>query len=226
MWIIDSVIDHTISISRYNPLARRSYIKLPKELDHPRKGLTNIQITDDYDCFKWCLVRYLNPASHDPPRITKANKDFTQKPDFKDIKFAVKIRGISKIEKKSSIGVSVFSYKNNEKHSIYVLKKCCEEKNVDLFLIGEGKIRYALIKDSNTFMYDHSLCRGRKHFFRYCLYVFITEEIFKRHIKDCFKSNGKQRIIMPKKGEYIKFKHFERKVKSPIMISADFESIL
>ena len=29
-WIIDSVIDHTISISVYNPLAGSSYIKLPK----------------------------------------------------------------------------------------------------------------------------------------------------------------------------------------------------
>ena len=29
-WLIDSVIDHTISISKYNPLAGNSYIKLPK----------------------------------------------------------------------------------------------------------------------------------------------------------------------------------------------------
>ena len=29
-WIIQSVIDHIISISKYNPLARSSYIKLPK----------------------------------------------------------------------------------------------------------------------------------------------------------------------------------------------------
>ena len=57
---IDSVIDHTISISKYNPLAGSSYIKLPKELDHPRKGLINVQNTDDNECFKWCLVRYLS----------------------------------------------------------------------------------------------------------------------------------------------------------------------
>ena len=38
-WIIDSVIDNTVSISKYNPLAESSYIKLRKELDHPRKGL-------------------------------------------------------------------------------------------------------------------------------------------------------------------------------------------
>ena len=38
-WIIDSFIEHTISISKYNPLAGNSYIKLPKELDHPRKKI-------------------------------------------------------------------------------------------------------------------------------------------------------------------------------------------
>ena len=36
-WIIDSVIEHNISISKYNPLAGSIYIKLLKELDHPRK---------------------------------------------------------------------------------------------------------------------------------------------------------------------------------------------
>ena len=70
----------------------------------------------------------------------------------------------------------------------------------------EGKRHYVLIKDFNYFMCDHSLHYGRKHFCRYCLHAFITDEI-KRHIKDCFKINGKQRIIMPKKGEYVKFKN-------------------
>ena len=75
-------------------------------------------------------------------------------------------------------------------------------------------------------MYDHTLYRGRKYFCRYCLQAFSTEKILKWHVKDCFKINGKQRIIMPKKGEYIKFKNYERKIKSPLTIYADFESIL
>ena len=48
-------------------------------------------------------------------------------------------------------------------------------------------------------MFDLSLHRGRKYFCHYCLYALITEEIFKRHIKDSFKINGKQKIKMPKK---------------------------
>ena len=75
-------------------------------------------------------------------------------------------------------------------------------------------------------MYDYTLDCGRKHFCRYCLQAFSTQEILKRHLKDCFKINGKQRIILPTKGEYVKFKNYERKIKSPFIIYADFESVL
>ena len=58
----------------------------------------------------------------------------------------------------------------------------------------------------------------------YCLQAFSTEKILKNHIKNCF--NGKQRIITLKKGEDVKSKNYERKIKSPIIIYADFESVL
>ena len=83
-----------------------------------------------------------------------------------------------KKKKKNSIGISIFDYENKEKHSIYVSIKCCEEKHIDLLLIGEkGNRHYVLIKDFNTFMYNHTLDRRKKHFCRYCLQAFSTEEI-------------------------------------------------
>ena len=37
-------------------------------------------------------------------------------------------------------------------------------------------------------MYDHTSHHGKKHFCRYFLQALLsTEEIVKRHIKDCFK---------------------------------------
>ena len=75
-------------------------------------------------------------------------------------------------------------------------------------------------------MYDHTLHCGRKHFCGYCLQALSTEKILKPHIKNCFKINGKQRIILSKKGEYVKFKIQERKTKLPFIIYADFRSIL
>ena len=56
-WIIDSIINHTVSILKYNLLAGSNYTKLPKELDHPRNGLINIQNIDHNECFKWSIVR-------------------------------------------------------------------------------------------------------------------------------------------------------------------------
>ena len=87
-------------------------------------------------------------------------------------------------------------------------------------------MHYVLIKDFNTFMYDHALYRGRKHFYHYCLQTLSTKEILKRHIKDCFKINGKRRFSMYKEGKYGKSRNYERKIKSPFMIYADFEFIL
>ena len=102
--------------------------------------------------------------------------------------------------------------RNEEKHPIYVLKKCCEEKHVDLLLIGEeGKRHYLFINDFNTLIYDHTLPRGRKHFCRYCLQAFSTEGIPKRHLKDCLQINCKQRIIMPKKGNMLNSKIMKEK---------------
>ena len=63
-----------------------------------------------------------------------------------------------------------------------------------------------------------------KHFCCYYLQAFSTEEISIK--KDSFKITGEQRIIMPKKSEYVKFKNYERKIKSPIIIYIDFENIL
>ena len=104
-WIIDSVIVPTISIPKYNTLAGSSYLKLPKESDHPRKGLINFQNINDNECFKWSIVR--NSADRNPARIAKADKEFA-KFNFKGIKFSVKIRDILKIEKNKILSALVF----------------------------------------------------------------------------------------------------------------------
>ena len=84
-WITDSVINHIINISEYYPLSGSSYIKLPKELNHSRKGFINIQNFNDGKCFKWCLVRYLNPADLHPARVGKIDEFFRDELDLEDI---------------------------------------------------------------------------------------------------------------------------------------------
>ena len=63
--------------------------------------------------------------------ITKSKKDCAKKLDFKDkifmAKFLVQVRDIHKIEKKNSIGISIFGQQNKEKHPIYMPKNAVKE---------------------------------------------------------------------------------------------------
>ena len=51
---------------------------------------------------------------------------------------------------------------------------------VDLLLVGEERKRhYVLIKNFNTYIYDHTLYHARKSFYCYYLQVFSTAEVLK-----------------------------------------------
>ena len=74
-------------------------------------------------------MKYLHPADHNPREITKADKDFSKIPDFKDIKFPIKIGDIHKIEKRilSPLALlNVITGKNIQPMYLkYVVKKTC-----------------------------------------------------------------------------------------------------
>ena len=89
--------------------------------------MINIKNIDDNECFKWCLVRYLQPADHHPARIRKVDKGFAKELDFKDIKCPVKIRDIHKTKKKKSITISDFGYENKKKYPIYLSKNVAKK---------------------------------------------------------------------------------------------------
>ena len=58
------------------------------------------------------------------------------------------------------------------------IKKCCEEKHVDLLSMEEkGNRHYILVKDFNNFTYDDILHRRKKTFLSLLFTSFSTEEI-------------------------------------------------
>ena len=61
-WTINPISQHKLVISEISIRERSSYFPLPKELINPMKGWSNIQ-NEDNECFRWCLVRYLNPVN-------------------------------------------------------------------------------------------------------------------------------------------------------------------
>ena len=134
-------------------------LNLSKELNHWRKGLINIQDSDDIRCLKWSLVRYLNPAELE--KLTKVLQE------------------------------NLFFFFNIRNNFQSKFKKILL-RDIDLLLtVKKGSSHHVLIRDFNTFMYNQTLHRGRKHFWLYCLQFLSAAQILERHNNNCFEINGK-----------------------------------
>ena len=223
-WTIKSVDGHFINVIKYRPLRGFSYIPLPKELQHPAKGIINMK-NNDNECFRWCHIRHLLPQNEHPERIKKCDKKYVEKLDYSGIEFPVSVKQYNKIEKQNNIRVNVFGYEENQPYPIYVSK---EKFNscLNLLLITEGEVgHYCLLKDFNKFMYNQTKHKGRKHFCMYCFQCFSSERVLNNHTVDCVIINEKQAIKMPEPGSKIAFTNYRKQLPAPFVIYADFEAI-
>ena len=224
-WTIESVDNHYLNIVQYEPMKGSSYIELPQDLKHHRKGLINLK-NNDNECFRWCHIRYLNPQDKYPQRIKKIDKEYINQLDYSGIEFPVTVKQYNKIEKQNEININVFGYENKQPYPIYISKEKYE-KHLELLLITEDDNKhYVLIKDFNRFMFNQTKHEHRKHFCMYCLQCFSSEEVLKNHKDNCIQLNGEQAIKMPdKSNNTLKFNNFHKQQPVPFVIYADFEAI-
>ena len=126
--------------------------------------MINIENIDDNECFKWCLVRYLQPADHNTSRILKADNDFERQLDFKDIKFSFKVRNIHKIVRKNSIGISVFGYESKDEERNMLIYYQYKKKERDKIFLSKILIRScASWKKVFFIMFVYSLLVQKKY---------------------------------------------------------------
>ena len=224
-WIIDRIDSHYINVTLYKPLNGSSYMELPTELRNPKKGLINIKNKDD-ECFRWCHIRHLNPQTEHPERIKKEDKKMINELNYDGINFPLSQKHYNKVEKQNSIRINVFGYENGQPFPIHISKETFEDQMNLLLITKDEKKHYVLIKDFNTFMYNQSKHKERKHFCMYCLQCFSSERVLPNHVNNCLTINGVQAIKMPKQGENIlEFNNFHKQLPVPFVIYADFEAI-
>ena len=218
-WAINFIENHYINIANYNP-----YIKLPQELQNSAKGLINLK-NNDYECFRWCHIRHLNPQDKDPQRIKKNDKQYINKLDYSTIEFPVTVKQINKIEKQNNICINLFGYDKKQPFLIYISEEKYQD-HMELLLITEGENKhYVLIKDFNKFMFNKTKHEHRKYFCMYCLQCFSREDVLTEHKNNCISINGQQAINMPEKGEKVYFKNHHKQLPVPFVIYADFEAL-
>ena len=195
------------------------------EFRNPKKGLINIKNKDD-ECSRWCHLRHLSPQIEHLERIKKGDKQMINELNHDGITFPVMQKQYNKIETQNSIRINVFGYENGQPFPIHISKETFKDQMNLLLITKDEKKHYVLIKDFNSFMYNQSKHKERKHFCMYCLQCFSSERVLANHVNNCLTINGKQAINMPKQGENIlKFNNFHKQLPVPFVIYADFEAI-
>ena len=120
----------------------------------------------------------------------------------------------------------MFGYENGQPFPIHISKEVFKDQMNLLLITKDEKKHYVLIKDFNSFMYNQTKHKNKKHFCMYCLQCFSSERILASHVNNCLTINGAQAINMPKQGEnLLKFNNFHKQLPVPFVIYADFEAI-
>ena len=82
------------------------------------KRLSNIQ-HEDNECFRRCLIRYLNPVNKNP---ANANKEFAKKLDFNAIKHTVHEKDYVEIEIYKIIFLLMRLVMKMKHHTVFILQ--------------------------------------------------------------------------------------------------------
>ena len=135
-WVFQKIIRLEIHFANWQPLGGSTFIPLPAKINN--KGAVLNPKNEDNQCFKWCVVRALNPVDKNPNRITKELIEQAKSLNWSGLKFPVDLKQIKIFEKNNpSISINVFGYEEE----VYPLKISKDKKiiNIDLLLISDEK---------------------------------------------------------------------------------------
>ncbi|XP_075162933.1 uncharacterized protein LOC142235565 [Haematobia irritans] len=234
-WALQKLIKLEININKACLTRGSHFIETPKNLAN-KLACLNIQNREDNFCFKWCLVAalYVKPLNN-PNRTTSYRVDISQNRIqlssgieliFDGLQFPLALADIKKFEKMNGeISVNVFGYEGEEVVGPYYLTKQEKANHVNLILLyNADKFHYILITNMSRLLSkqisDHN---GEIYICNSCLQHFVQEITLIAHKRNC----GSIVCSLPQGDKaMVTFKNFERQMKVPFVVYADFECAL
>ena len=232
-WQFLKVIKLVLHTTRWDPINAGSYIDLPPFLKN-KKAIINMK-NEDNECFKWSVLRALNPKDKNAERIDKDLKSKQDTLNMKGIKHPVSFRDIDRFESQNpNISISVVGYNKDDR--VYPLKVSnytgCEH-DITLLLLkgwkkeenGEEKenSHYCLVKNMSALIASQiNNHKGTCNICLNCFSGFGKKESLNKHKEYCY-NNECVKLIMSPAGTYLRFKNFLHSEKAPFSIYADFE---
>ena len=226
-WYLESIINITLHTTKWDPLNAGSYIDLPTNLKN-KKAIINMKNQDD-ECFKWCVLRALNPKNNHPERV---DKDLISKQDtlnMKGIKYPVSFRDIDRFESLNpNISITVLGYNQDER--VYPLKVSnftgCEH-DITLMLLKDGEnSHYCLVNNMSALIASQiNNHKGTRNICLNCFNGYNTKKSLDEHKEYCY-NNECVKTIMPEPGTFLRFKNFLHSEKVPFVVYADTEALI
>ena len=237
-WAVIGLLNHDLHVNKYDPLAARSYIPLPAEIQN-KKATVNLK-NDDDRCFIYCLGRALDPSpeKNNLDRVSTHLKTVCETLSLNDIKTPVNVQDLLKIESQYNVSINLYGHSESNKNStdsyvnpiqIYPVRitQSNAAKHIDLLVTSNTETNhYVWIKNFNKLCAGVTKNKAKKYFCKHCIQHFPSEDRLEKHMMDCIVLTKCQAIQMPNEGEVIKFKSFRETVKIPFVIYADLESLL
>jgi hypothetical protein len=238
----------SLGIGAYKPMRGGSYIPLDKHLTN-KKCCINIQNEDD-KCLMYCVLYHINKQSitKDPQRVTKY-KPFINQFDFSKIKFPASLHEVKKMETLIDYGINVFYYDNTTIYPVLNTQRR-DDKIINLLMIKDGiKEHYVYIKQldvcisKNRHDEEGKLVSKASYPCPNCLHSYSSQILLKKHREGGCDLFDPVKTVLPspekivnvnEDGEenityvnpVIKFKQHTRKFKAPVVIYADFETLV
>ena len=209
---------------RLNLTRGSSYIPLPDWLTH--KGAIINPENLDMEYFKWAVIaamKWEGTGDH-PERISKL-RTYEDEFDWSGMEFPASFRDIKRFESRNEIMINILAF---ERKKIYICRKGKEYDRVANLMIkmDNNRKHYVAIKSlSRLLTMQNSKHKGSQHFCTNCLQGFAEECSRDEHLTYC-RSNEAVRIEMPNKDPIVKYSDGQYQFKVPLMMYADFESIL
>jgi hypothetical protein len=223
-WIVKKVIHLKVHTVVYSPLGGSSYIMLPKTL-RSSGDILNIR-NRDQKCFTWCILASLHPVDTQPEDVSHYEHR-EREVNMTGIPYPVSISHLNKVESQnSSLSINVFACDGKDIIPLKITSNHDRSHHVNLLLLKNEKTsHYCLIRDLDGFLSRTKSCDHRTFFCWYCLTGFIRADLLRDHVPYC-SIHGAQKIKLPDPEDNIlKFKEFERQLRVPFVIYADFETL-
>lgn len=217
-WVLSSVDCVDLYVGKYEPLRASSYAPLPNYL-LKKRAIVNPK-NFDQKCFMWAVLAALYPKKNHRERISQYDRHIADL-NLESVKFPMKIDDIDAFCRANDMSVNVYGY---DKH-VYPLRLMAQHigRHVNLLYYGG---HYSWIRSFDRLLGDQNKHKARGYYCETCLFPFNSQKRLDTHKPFC-GAGYLTAIAMPDDTDNIlQFKNYQRMIKKPVVVYADFEVCL